>query len=63
MTDQTGIVDGLGEELLAGTTFALDQNAGITAGNGLSEMLQVQHFLIVGDDIVEVILGLSLIHI
>ena len=57
MTDQTGIVDGLGEELLAGTTFALDQNAGITAGNGLSEMLQVQHFLIVGDDIVEVILG------
>ena len=57
MTDQTGIVDGLGEELFAGAAFALDQNTGITAGDGLTEMLQVQHFLIVGDDVVEVILG------
>ena len=55
--DETGIVDGLGEQLLAGTALPLEQDRGIAWSDGLGQCFEAQDLTALGDDVGEMIMG------
>jgi hypothetical protein len=55
------VVDGVGDELLAGAVLALDQDVGLARRHALDQLEELLHLLAAADDVGELVLVLQLL--